>query len=440
MPEENVLYKQRHSLAHILAQAVQRIQQADVEVGIGPALDNGAYYDFLFAEGKELKEDDLKAVEKMMQKIVKENQEIVLFEADDTDSHDLVTNIMQQQYKEEMRSEFVSEGEKITFYCNVIRTEAKNNLLKGVDTTYVAYYEKVTAYLQKKYPEIFDGKFVVFLDMCEGPHVENTKEIDPKSFKVAKIAGAYWRGDENNVMMTRIYLYAFENKEKMKEYLDFLEEAKKRDHRVLGKKLDLFCFSPLVGPGLPLFTPRGTLMIDLLQDKVEAICHEFGFEKVLTPHLAKIDLFKLSGHADKYPEELFRVSSERKQEYVMKPVQCPHQTQIYASRPRSYKDLPIRYMESNKQYRAELPGEISGLSRVVAITIEDGHSFCRVDQIKAEVMGMVNIIKSYFTDLGLWGNHWVSLSLRDWTQDKYIGEDEDRREAEKMLAEISEEM
>lgn len=334
-----------------------------------------------------------------MQQIVKESQEIVKFEATDKDSHDLVVNVMGQQYKDEMRSEFISEGEKISFYCNVIRQAAKDNLLKNVDPAYIAYYEKVTEYLQKKYPDVFEGKFIVFLDMCEGPHVENTKEIDPKSFKVAKLAGAYRRGDENNIMMTRVYLYAFEDKTKMKQYMEFLEEAKKRDHRVLGKKLDLFCFSSLVGPGLPLFTPRGTLMIDLLQEKIEKICSEYGFEKVLTPHLAKIDLFKLSGHADKYPEELFRVTSDNKQDYVMKPVQCPHQTQIYASRSRSYRELPIRYMESNKQYRAELPGEISGLSRVVAITVEDGHSFCRVDQIKDEVVGMVNIIKKYFSDL-----------------------------------------
>jgi threonyl-tRNA synthetase len=174
---------------------------------------------------------------------------------------------------------------------------------------------------------------------------------------------------------------------------------------------------------------------------MEEICRGYGFEKVITPHLAKIDLYKISGHADKFAEELFHVTSKHKQEYVMKPVQCPHQTQIYASRTRSYRDLPIRYMESEKQYRAEKPGEIGGLNRVIAITVEDGHAFCRIDQVKKEIKNMVNIIKEFYTSLGLWGNHWVSLSLRDYkSPEKYIGSEEDWDTCEQMLGEISEEM
>jgi len=178
-------------------------------------------------------------------------------------------------------------------------------------------------------------------------------------------------------------------------------EAKKRDHRKLGKELDLFCFSDLVGPGLPMFTPNGSMIIEQLQKHVEKVCRNYGFQRVRTPHLSKIDLFKISGHADKFVDELFHVTSGKKHEFVLKPVQCPHQTQIYASRPRSYRDLPIRYMESEKQYRAEKTGEVGGLSRVYAITVEDGHSFCTPEQIKDEVKGMINIIKDFYEPLGL---------------------------------------
>jgi len=258
---------------------------------------------------------------------------------------------------------------------------------------------------------------------------------------LTSLAGAYWRGDENNRMLTRIYGVAFENSEDLQKYLKMVEEAKKRDHRKLGKELDLFCFSDLVGPGLPMFTPKGTVLINELRKKVEETCAGYGFEKVITPHLAKIGLFEISGHADKFADELFHVTSKHKQDYVMKPVQCPHQTQIFASKPRSYRDLPIRYMESEKQYRAEKPGEIGGLTRVIAITVEDGHSFCRVEQVKQEVKNMIQIIKDFYTSLGLWENHWVSLSVRDYDHpEKYIGSQEDWDTCEKMLEEISGEM
>jgi threonyl-tRNA synthetase len=234
---------------------------------------------------------------------------------------------------------------------------------------------------------------------------------------------------------------AFENKNELKKHLENIKKAEERDHRKLGKELDLFCFSDLVGPGLPLFTPKGTIIKEELQKEVEKICRRYGFEKVITPHLAKIDLYKISGHAEKFADELFYVSSKHKQDYVMKPVQCPHQTQIYASRPRSYRDLPIRYMESEKQYRAEKPGEISGLSRVIAITVEDGHSFCTVEQVKDEIKNMVYIIKDFYSSLGLWGKHWVSLSVRDYSApEKYIGDTKDWDLCEKMLKEISDEM
>jgi len=219
-----------------------------------------------------------------------------------------------------------------------------------------------------------------------------------------------------------------------------MEEAKKRDHRKLGKELDLFCFSELVGPGLPLFTAKGTAIKEELQREVEKICRNHGFEKVSTPHLAKIDLYEISGHAKKFADELFHVTSKMGHKFVMKPVQCPHQTQIYASRPRSYRDLPIRYMESEKQYRAEKPGEVGGLTRVYAITCEDGHTFCTKNQVKDEIKTLVNIIKEFYTSIGLWGNHWVSLSTRGKDSSKYIGEKKDWDMCEKILKEVSEEM
>jgi threonyl-tRNA synthetase len=220
-----------------------------------------------------------------------------------------------------------------------------------------------------------------------------------------------------------------------------MEEAEKRDHRKLGKELDLFCFSDLVGPGLPLYTPKGTILKEELQKHIESVCKKYGFQKVSAPSLAKVELFEISGHAKKFSDELFHVSSEKKHDFVLKPVQCPHQTQIYASKTRSYKDLPIRYMESDKQYRAEKTGEDGGLSRVYAITVEDGHSFCRVDQVKDEIKNMVDIIRDFYSALGLWDNHWVSLSVRDYAHpEKYIGETEDWDTCEKMLQEISDEM
>jgi len=224
-------------------------------------------------------------------------------------------------------------------------------------------------------------------------------------------------------------------------FLKQREEAEKRDHRKLGKELDLFVFSDLVGPGLPLYTPKGTAIKEALQKKVEKICRQYGFEKVSCPSLAKIDLFKISGHADKFGDELFRVSSKSGLDFVLKPVQCPHQTQIYASKKRSYRDLPIRYMESDKQYRAEKTGEVGGLSRVFAITVEDGHSFCRIDQVKDEIRNIVTIIRDFYSEIGLWGNQQVSLSVRDYSHpEKYIGDAKDWDHAERMLEEISEEM
>lgn len=259
--------------------------------------------------------------------------------------------------------------------------------------------------------------------------------------KLIRISGVYLDGNSNNEMITRISGKGFNNKDELKKYNALLQEAKERDHRKIGQDLDLFCFSDYVGPGLPLYTPRGTIIKDELQKEIERVCKKYGFQKVSCPALADISLFETSGHAAKFNDELFRVSSPKGHEFVLKPVQCPHHTQIYASKIRSYKDLPIRYMESDKQYRAELQGAVSGLSRVYAITVEDGHSFCRIDQVKEEVKNMCNLIKEFYTRMGLWKNNWISLSVRDYNHpENYIGNKEDWDVCEQMLQEVSDEL
>jgi len=386
----------RHSLAHILAAAVKELYPG-TEFGMGPAIENGFYYDFNLKNS--LSPDDLPGIEKKMKEIMSRNE----------------------TFKKKIISQ--EEAEEI-FKKQPFKLELIEENLTGGNSGPISAYQCND-----------------FIDLCKGPHLKSTKEIDVNSFKLTKIAGAYWKGSEKNPMLTRIYGLAFETEKELKDHLKLREEAGKRDHRLLGKKLDLFCFSDIVGPGLPMYTPKGTILIEELKKKIETICKEYGFKKVITPHLAKIDLYKLSGHADKFKDELFHVTSEKKHKFVMKPVQCPHQTQIYASQIRSYRDLPIRYMESEKQYRAEKPGEIGGLNRVYAITVEDGHSFCRVSQVKDEIKQMVEIIEKFYSALGLWGNHKVYLSFRDYQHpEKYIGEKKDWDECEKILKQVCQEM
>lgn len=394
--EQNNLEIIRHSTAHVLAAAVLEMFP-DAKFGIGPAIENGFYYDFDLP--RTLIPEDLPILEEKMKAIIKANYP---FEKEDISIENALEHFTkaQEPYKVELINDLAAEGNK-----------------------------KVSVY-----------KTNGFVDLCSGPHLDSTGEIKAEALKLTRISGAYWKGDEKNKQLQRIYGVVFENKEKLDEYLKMLEEAKTRDHRKLGKELDLFCFSDLVGPGLPLYTPKGTIIIDELQKHIEMVCRKYGFQKVKTPHLAKRELFEISGHATKFGEELFSVTSPKNHEFSLKPVQCPHQTQIYASKMRSYKELPIRYMESDRQYRAEKTGEVGGLNRVYAITVEDGHSFCRVDQVKDEVINMVKIIKDFYSALGLWENHWVSLSVRDYEHsEKYIGTPEDWDLCEKMLQEVSDE-
>lgn len=281
--------------------------------------------------------------------------------------------------------------------------------------------------------------------ISENDFAELEREMEKKDktiyVKLLRISGVYKEGNSNKEMITRITGKCFASLEEKQNYIKFLEIAKEYDHRRIGSELDLFCFSDYVGPGLPLYTPRGTIVKDELQKEMERICKRYGFQKVSCPSLADISLFETSGHAQKFNEELFRVTSLKGHNFVLKPVQCPHHTQIYASKLRSYKDLPIRYMESDKQYRAELPGAVRGLSRVYAITVEDGHSFCTRSQVKEEVINICNLIKDFYSRMGLWENVKVSLSVRDYAHlEKYIGEKKDWDICEKMLEEIAEEL
>ena len=269
------------------------------------------------------------------------------------------------------------------------------------------------------------------------------RKIDSNVYvKLLRVSGVYFKGNANNKMIQRVVGKSFESKEELDKYNVFIEESKERDHRKIGQDLDLFCFSDYVGAGLPLFTPRGTIIIDELKREMERVCRKYGFEKVSCPSLADISLFETSGHAQKFNEELFRVESPKGHKFVLKPVQCPHHTQIFASKLRSYKDLPIRYMESDKQYRAELQGAVgNSLSRVYAITVEDGHVFCTREQVKQEIINICNLIKDFYSRMGLWENHWVSLSVRDYDHpEKYIGEKSDWDLCESLLQEISDEL
>ena len=302
--------------------------------------------------------------------------------------------------------------------------------------------------LDSKYSDEYEFYYEFKSDekVSENDFKELEKEIlklDKNCFvKLLRISGVYLNGNKKNEMIDIISGKAFNNLDEIREYNEFMEAAKLRDHRKIGQDLDLFCFSDLVGPGLPLYSPRGCVIKDELQKEIEKICRRYGFQKVSCPSLANIELFEISGHAKKFNDELFRVYSKKGHEFVLKPVQCPHHAQIFASRPRSYKDLPIRYMESDKQYRAELQGAVgNSLSRVYAISIEDGHSFCRIDQFKDEVINMINLIKDFYSRMGLWNDVWVSLSVRDYShQEKYIGEPEDWDLCEKVLEDICNEL
>ncbi len=387
------LQHQRHSLAHLLAAAVMELWP-DTKRTIGPAIDDGFYFDFEFSSP--LSEDDLPKIEAKMREIMPTWDAFTRHELSPADAKKEYPN---NPYKHELIDEFAGEGQTLTFY-----------------------------------------KSGQYWDLCRGGHAEGVSHIDPGSFKLTKLAGAYWRGDEKNKMLTRIYGVAFETKAELDAYLTMLEEAKKRDHRKLGVELDLFTFSPLVGPGLPLFTPRGVLLRQLLVDFVWELMKPYGYDRVWIPHLAKSDLYKTSGHWDKFEDDLFHVRSKKTDEaFVLKPMNCPHHTQIYASRPRSYRDLPLRYSEVTTVYRDENTGQLQGLSRVRSITQDDAHVFCRADQVHDEALAMYRIIEGFYAAFGMPLR--VRLSVRDpKAPEKYLGGDALWNQAEATLKSLMDEV
>lgn len=369
------LEKMRHTLSHVLAAAVGELYPT-VMFGIGPAIDEGFYYDIDFGENK-VSDTDLIKIEQKMREIIAENLEMTKENMSRTDALNWARE-NKQQYKIEL-IENLSESEEISFY----------NLGKR------------------------------FKDLCRGPHIKNTAEI--KAFKLVRVAGAYWQGDEKREMLTRIYGVAFETQAELNNFLERQEEAKMRDHRKLGKELELFCFSDLVGVGLPLFTPRGTELRELVVNYSLSLRGEEGFRRVWTPHITKMDLYKTSGHYAKFGDELFIVHSQvNGEDFAMKPMNCPHHAQIFASRPRSYREMPVRYMEATTDYRDEKTGELGGLSRVRALTQDDSHVFCRNDQIKDEVGRLVSIVRKLYGTMGMVRLR-ARLSYRN-EEDKYLGD------------------
>lgn len=397
------LSTKRHSLSHIMSQAITAtFPDITILRGVGPAIDNGFYQDYDFGDF-ELKEEHLKEVEKKMKHILKQNQ------------------IFTQSFLTlaEARAKYAGDKYKI---------ELIDDLEKGGETQFGVY----TNTLQNG-TETYD-------DLCAGPHVEKTAELNENAFQLDRIAGAYWRGDEKNKMLTRIYGIAFENREELDAYNKQMAEAKKRDHRVLGAKLNLFTLSPLVGSGLPLLKPNGMIIREEIENYLWSLHKNHGYQRVWTPHIAKIELYETSGHAAKFGHELFRVKGGHGEDFCMKPMNCPHHMQIFADNQWSYRDMPIRYFEPATVYRDEKPGQLSGLTRVRAITQDDGHLFLRVWQIKQEVGTIVAIIKEFYTTLGMVEDYWVSLSVSDpATPDKYLGGAEVWEVAESSLEDAAKE-
>ena len=390
--QNDKLFKMRHSLAHIMAAAVQRIYP-DAKFGVGPAIDDGFYYDIDLGE-KKISELNFGKIEKAMRRIISEEQDFIRQEVSIDKAIEWANNTS-QPYKVELLEDLKRAG----------TTNAK--LLAEGDFEVGEGAETVTFYTNGNYR-----------DLCRGPHLNNTSEVG--SFKLMRVAGAYWRGNEKNPQMQRLYGVVFETQEELDEYLEKLEQAKLRDHRKLGKELDLYTISPLVGAGLPLFTPRGTILRDVLANYSNQLRQRYGFEKVWTPHITKKDLYEKSGHWAKFGDELFLVQSqETSDEFALKPMNCPHHTQIYASSLKSYKDLPVRYIETTTDYRDEKTGELGGLSRVRSLTQDDSHIFCRPDQIEQEIQNLLSCAHELYEEIGM--NLRVRLSYRD-DSDGYLGD------------------
>lgn len=391
MPQSGDLANLRHSCSHLLAAAVTTLWPTSRPT-LGPAIDGGFYYDFDFGNEK-ISELDFRKIEKLMEETVKKWKG---FEKIDVTAQEAKDVFHDNPYKLELIHEIEEKGEKISLY-------------KSGD----------------------------FIDLCRGGHTEDPAK-SLKHFKLMSVAGAYWRGSEKNKMLTRIYGIAFATKKELDDHLTMLAEAKKRDHKKIGKELGLFTFSDLVGQGLPLWTPKGTLVRDLLNDFVWELRKLRGYERVCIPHIAKRELYEKSGHWAKFANELFKIKTREGHDFVMKPMNCPHHTQIFNSSPRSYKDMPQRYAETTMVYRDEQSGELSGLSRVRSVTQDDAHVFCRKNQVKEEFIRIWDIVQSFYGTFGF--KLRVRLSFHDPEKfEAYLGTPELWQEAESAIESIAKE-
>jgi len=386
------LSTKRHSLAHLMASAISEFYP-QAKFAIGPDIDTGWYYDIDFGTEK-VGEEDFKKIEKKMQELVRK---------------DLPFEKVDVSIKEALK--WAKDNEQI------YKTELIEDLSKQGETT-VSFYTVGN-----------------FKDLCRGPHVESTKQIGLNGFKLYKLAGAYWRGDEHNKMLTRIYGLAFDNKEELEAYLLILSEAEKRDHRKLGAQLDLFSFSELVGAGLPLWAPKGMIVRQLLDDFVWELRQTRGYEKVEIPHITRKELYETSGHWEKFKDELFTIKTREGHFFAMKPMNCPHHTQIYARRQWSYRELPQRYANTTACYRDEQTGELSGLSRVRSFSQDDAHVFCRLDQAQEEFLKIWDIVYEFYPTFGFALR--VRLSVSDpKNPEAYLGDKTNWLKTEAMLREI----
>ena len=383
-----------HTSAHLMAEAMQELWPG-TQFGIGPAIENGFYYDVMPPEGVVIREEDFEKIEKKMQELV--------------------------QRKEALVREEIGKQDALKFFGDRGQTY-KNELIADLEDG------TITTYTQGSYT-----------DLCRGPHLMTTAPI--KAVKVMAVSSAYWRGDEKRPQMTRVYGISFPKKKLLDEYLLLLEEAKRRDHRKIGKELELFMFSEMVGKGLPMWLPKGTMLRLQLDDFLKKIQKRYGYQQVMTPHIGSKTLYVTSGHYAKYGKDSFQPihTPEEGEEYLLKPMNCPHHCAIYAWKPRSYKDLPLRLAEFGTVYRYEQSGELHGLTRVRGFTQDDAHIFCRPDQVKGEFMRVMDIIMIIFRALKF-ENFEAQISLRDQVnRDKYIGTDENWEKAERAIIEACEE-
>lgn len=381
-----------HSSAHLMAEALQALYP-NIKFGIGPAIENGFYYDVDPGEGVAIQEKDLVEIEKKMLELAKRSEEYCRID--------------------------VSKQEALNHFSSLDETY-KVELINDLEDGTITYYRQ--------------GDFT---DLCRGPHLPNTSYI--KAIKLTSVAGAYWRGDEHNKMLTRIYGITFPKQKMLDEWIILMEEAKKRDHRKIGKEMELFMFSQAVGSGLPMWLPKGAMLRDRLEAFLRKVQKKYGYEQVITPHIGNVNLYKTSGHFQKYGKDSFQVitTPQEGEEFMLKPMNCPHHCEIYKFKPRSYKDLPVRFAEFGTVYRYEQSGELHGLTRVRGFTQDDAHLFCTPDQLKDEFKKVIDIIFTIFKALDF-ENFTAQVSLRDPNnKEKYIGSDENWEKAESAIIEAA---